>query len=427
MPKNFFIRSEFAKNVATLMTGATLAQAVPIAVSPILTRLYTPEDFGILALFVSVTAIFGVIVSGKYELAILIPDEDEDAVNIAALCFVMTVVASIILMLAAIFLNDNITVMLGNDKISFWLYFVPAVVFFLGTFNILRYMSIRYKDFRNIAVSRTVVAIVSASIKLVFGFFSSGVIGLMAGTVLARFSGMMALLRVLWKKKGLMNKISSDEIRKQASRYADFPKFSLPAGLANTLSLNLNSVFITSLFSTAILGQFSLVQKIVGLPTSLIAQSVSDAYFQKATEERRKLGNAGNIFRKISKALLLISIVMFLVLFFLGEELFVFVFGAAWGPAGYYARIVALLFSIRLVVVPLSITFSVFEKQKYNLYTTLSQLMILLSIFFISWLYSLKIETFLIVYTGGMSLFYVAVYYVAYKIASEGVEVEKNT
>jgi len=44
------LKSEFAKNVLTLMTGTTIAQAIPIAISPILTRIYTPEDFGVFAL-----------------------------------------------------------------------------------------------------------------------------------------------------------------------------------------------------------------------------------------------------------------------------------------------------------------------------------------------------------------------------------------
>ena len=78
-------KSEFTRNVLTLMTGTTIAQAIPIAISPILTRLYTPKDFGVLALFVAITSIFGSIANGRYELAIMLPKKDEDAVNILAL------------------------------------------------------------------------------------------------------------------------------------------------------------------------------------------------------------------------------------------------------------------------------------------------------------------------------------------------------
>lgn len=83
--KRFLSKSEFLRNVLTLMTGTTIAQAIPIANTPILTRLYTLADFGLLALFVAVTSILGSIANGRYEMAIMLPKKDEDAINIAAL------------------------------------------------------------------------------------------------------------------------------------------------------------------------------------------------------------------------------------------------------------------------------------------------------------------------------------------------------
>ena len=77
--------SESTKNILTLMSGTVLAQAIPIAITPILSRIYTEEDFGILAIYVSIATIVSVIATGRYEMAILLPREDEDAINIAAL------------------------------------------------------------------------------------------------------------------------------------------------------------------------------------------------------------------------------------------------------------------------------------------------------------------------------------------------------
>ena len=118
-------KSEFSKNVLTLMTGTTIAQAIPIAISPILTRIYTPEDFGVLALFVAITTIFGTIANARYELAIMLPKKDEDAINIFALGFIITCFISLILLILVLVFNDYFTKLLGNDEISFWLYFVP--------------------------------------------------------------------------------------------------------------------------------------------------------------------------------------------------------------------------------------------------------------------------------------------------------------
>ena len=79
MLKHLKPKSEFGRNVLTLMTGTTIAQAIPIAISPILTRIYTPEDFGVFALYISISTIFAVIVTGRYELAIMLPKKNKDA------------------------------------------------------------------------------------------------------------------------------------------------------------------------------------------------------------------------------------------------------------------------------------------------------------------------------------------------------------
>ena len=78
-------KSEFSRNVLTLMTGTTIAQAIPIAISPILTRIYTPEEFGVFALYLSIIMLFSSLVAGKYELSILIPKHDKNAKNLVLL------------------------------------------------------------------------------------------------------------------------------------------------------------------------------------------------------------------------------------------------------------------------------------------------------------------------------------------------------
>jgi len=100
-------KSEFSRNVLTLMTGTTIAQAIPIAISPIVTRIYTPEDFGIFALFIAIITIFGSIANGRYELAIMLPKKDEDAINIFALGFIIISVMSLFLLILVVISYSN--------------------------------------------------------------------------------------------------------------------------------------------------------------------------------------------------------------------------------------------------------------------------------------------------------------------------------
>jgi O-antigen/teichoic acid export membrane protein len=137
------LKSEFTRNVLTLMTGTTIAQAIPIAISPILTRIYSPEDFGVFALFVAITSIFGTIANGRYELAIMLPKKDEDAINIFALGFIITTFISLLLLILVLIFQDKIVDILKNEDIRVWLYFVPLAVFFVGLYNILNYFNNR--------------------------------------------------------------------------------------------------------------------------------------------------------------------------------------------------------------------------------------------------------------------------------------------
>ena len=148
MLERFKTKSEFSKNVLTLMTGTTIAQAIPVAISPILTRIYTPDDFGVFALFMAITAIFGSISTGRYDLAIMLPKKDEDAINIFALGFIITSSISFVLLVVVFIFQEYFVFFLKNEEIGVWLYLVPVSVFFIGTFNILSYFNIRKKNYK---------------------------------------------------------------------------------------------------------------------------------------------------------------------------------------------------------------------------------------------------------------------------------------
>ena len=125
-------KSEFSRNVLTLMTGTTIAQAIPIAISPILTRIYTPEDFGVVALFMAIVMIFGSIISARYEFAIMLPEKEVDAINLVALSILIMIIISFTLFMIIIFNIDLFTKLLKNNELRLWLYFIPLIVFFWG-------------------------------------------------------------------------------------------------------------------------------------------------------------------------------------------------------------------------------------------------------------------------------------------------------
>src|SRR5690606_10440995 len=132
----------------------SIAQAIPIAVSPILTRLYSPEDFGIYALFLAIMAVVSSIASGRYELAIVLPSDDEDAFNIAALCLLIAAGVSLLLLLVVLAFGYKIALALETPSLYLWLYVLPLVIFVSALWNVLNYLNTRFQNYTDIAVSQ---------------------------------------------------------------------------------------------------------------------------------------------------------------------------------------------------------------------------------------------------------------------------------
>lgn len=410
MITRFKPKSEFSRNVLTLMTGTTIAQAIPIAISPILTRIYTPEDFGVFALFVAVSSIFGSIANGRYELAIVLPRKDEDAINIFALGLIISTCMTIVLLVLVVIFNKQLARILGDEDIAFWLYLVPISVFFTGLWNVLNYFNNRRKNYKDMRNATIVKSIVTAIIQLSVGFAKQGAAGLISGQLISQFFANTKLAMNITKDKALTTKVSKVRIIALSKRYKDFPKFSLWASLANTLSHNLTNILISTLYSVGALGFYSLVQRVLGMPSSLVGSSIGQVFYQQATKEKQQTGKAIITFNSTVKKLLMIGVPSFGVLYFIIEDLFAFVFGKEWRVAGVYAQILVPLFFIRFVVSTVSLLNSIFEKNLNGLYIQLILLSTMMVLFLYASFNNIIIEDFLKIMTCILFIEFILLY-----------------
>jgi len=405
-------KSEFSRNVLTLMTGTTIAQAIPIAISPILTRIYTPKDFGVFSLFIAITSIFGSIANGRYELAIMLPKKDEDAINIFALGFIITIAISLFLLLLVILFQDNFVEILKNKEIGGWLYFVPVAVFFTGLFNVLNYFNNRRKNYKDIANATILKSIVLSIVQLSIGFMKQGVSGLISGQLLSQFAANTKLLKNILKDKALISKISKVKIIALAKRYKDFPKYSMWAGLANTSSTNFTNILISSFYSVSTLGFYSLVQRILGMPSSLMGGAIGQVFFQQATKEKQETGSATVSFNNTLKKLIVIGLPVFTLLYFTVEDLFAFIFGEEWRVAGTYAKILIPLFAIRFVIAPLTVMNIIFKKNHIGMYWQFSMLAVNIIVIYVSYILNYSFINYLYLSTLFISLEYLLILYI---------------
>jgi O-antigen/teichoic acid export membrane protein len=378
------------------MTGTTIAQAIPIAISPILTRLYTPEDFGMFALYMSVASVISVVATGRYELAIMLPKKDEDAINIVALSILISFFVSFMALLIVFSFNAQITSLLGNPEISSWLYFIPLSVFLTGVYQSFNYWSNRKKEYKRLATSRVIQSGATATTNLGMGFGGFGSSGLILGGVLGQGVATAFLGRLVIKEDiKVFQKIKKLKIFALGKRYKKLPIFNLPNALIDSFRLSGIMILIAKFFTTATLGQFSLAWKMVQIPMSLIGASLSQVFFQKVASAKKSDLNS-LIKRYLTKALL-VSTPIFLIIYFFATDIFIVVFGENWKLAGEVASIMSPWLLLNFLTTPMANIFIILNRQEIVLIVSIFYMLVPISILLVQrggeFLYSIKLIT----------------------------------
>lgn len=413
--KRIISNSDFLKNLFTLLTGTTIAQALPILLSPILTRIYTPEDFGVLAIFISLSAIFGTVANLRYELAVLLPEKDEEAMSIVYLGSIISSILTVCLMIFLLFFHDWVIIILKENRLSGWLYFIPFVVFFTGLYNMFNYYNTRIKEYKSIAVSKVFKSVSMMFFQLLFGFINIMKGGLMLGFGTSNLFGNMKLLRNTIKNKELLKSVTSKSIKDAAKKYRKFPYFTFPATLANLLSTEFTNVLISTVFNVSTLGFYSLSYRVLGMPSSIIGGSVGQVFMQEASNERIRTGKADVIFKSVMRKLLYLGVPVFGILFIFSEDLIAFIFGETWRIAGVYSQIMIPLLFMRFIAAPISTSLIVFEQQLTSMFWQFGLLFLSMLSIGLAFILKLDFITFLYIFVSTLVVYYIFLIYLSYK------------
>lgn len=401
MIKKLKPKPEFSRNVLTLMTGTTIAQAIPIMISPILTRIYTPEDFGIFALYMSIASLFATVSTGRYSLAIMLPKKDEDAINIVVLSIFIACFISIILLIIVFLFNKEIANLLGHAEISSWLYLIPFTVFLSGIYQSFTYWSNRNKQYKRLATNRIIQSGVTGSANLGMGFSGFGASGLIVGGVFGQAIATSVLGKILWREDNKLIKYANRlKILAMIKKHKKLPLLNLPNALIDSFRLSGINILIAKFFTTATLGQFSLAWRMVQAPMSLIGGSFSQVFFQKVASVDKV--DLNRIVKKFIIKVSLIASPMFLVIYIFSVDIFRVVFGENWELAGEAASIMTPWLFLNFLSSPLSTIFIVLNKQEVMLVFSILFMIIPLSI--IIFLKSLNFLDVLAVVTVIMSM-----------------------
>lgn len=368
MLRKLLPKSTYARNVITLMTGTGIAQAIPIAISPILTRLYSPQEFGMFALYMAVVAVVSVLVTGRYELAILLPRQDRDAIHIAALAAGLSVAVSAVLLVLVALFNQPMARWLGAPELAHWLYWVPASTLLMGIYQSLNYWSNRKAQYRRLAISRTVQSGTGSLAQLGCGYAGAGATGLVSGQITGQALATVVLARLIWREDSqLIQAIDGKRIAALARRHVDFPKFMILGQLANTVSGSMPIFLLTAFFGASIAGFYSLSQRVIVAPMSLIGGAIGDVYRSEAARFYNENGNCIELFGKTFIKLVLISSFISVPIIFFGPPIFALIFGESWREAGEVASILGVMIFFQGISSPMSQTILLAKMQAFDL------------------------------------------------------------
>ena len=365
--KNLLPKSGFARNVGMLAGGTALGQGIVILASPVLTRLYTPEDFGYLAVYAALLAIIVVVGSLRYQLAIPLPETDEDAFNLLALSFIALLVVTGLISLILWGFGAEFFDLLNAGVLLPYLWLLPIGLLGAGAYQALSYWAIRKNTFRHLAVTKLTQGVGLVIAQVALGLFKLGPMGLIVGDVVGRVAGSGTLARLTFRT-GLWKSLSLNRLKQNAIRYRRFPILSSGSALLNSVGLQLPSLMLLVFYGPQVAGWFSLSQRIIGIPMTLLGTSVSQVYVGKAAQlARESPSQLRSLFYKTASRLFLLAALPSLALMLFGPWLFALVFGSSWLQSGHYMRILAPMFLIQLSVVPLSQTLNILERQELQL------------------------------------------------------------
>ena len=366
----------FARSVTLLAGGTALGQAITVLASPVLTRLYTPGDFGILAVYSSILGILSVIASWRYELAIPLPEQDEDAVNLVVLSLGIVVLMSLLVGLGAWLLGSQVVRWLNAPGLQPYLWLLPIGMLLVGSYQVFNYWAIRKKAFTTIARTKLYQGFGTSFTQILSGFINPSPLGLLLGQVVGQSAGVSTLSKTFWKPHGnFLHAINSINLSKMLKRYQRFPLFSSWASVYNSLSMQLPTLVLSALFGGTITGFYMLAYRVLWMPTQLLSQATTQVLLSAGIEARRQ-GNVPNLVTSLFKRLVLVGLPYFFFIGLIAPELTILVFGEDWRETGIVIQWLTPWIFMVFVTSPLSAFSVVLEKQRQE---ATFQLMLLVS------------------------------------------------
>lgn len=404
MRLNKFIGDSFL-----MILSSGIAQVILIITTPIITRLYSPTEFGEFTIFSNIAMILIPIINARYDLLIVNTKNDRSANILSQISFLISLL--ILLILIPIF------------AISAWLYpnfildfiFIIIMLFLVSLTNIFTNYLNKERKYKVLSLINVFRAGSMALLQIIFGLLALGSLGLIIGFSLSYIAGITLGYKTFKKHFNIVR--DKEETKALFLENKNQLVYSTPSILLNSLSFSVVVFFIGILYTNTEVGIYGMAIRVLGIPVTIISLGLSKIFMQQANGYYIEYGNFRNLLLKFSSILVIVSIILYVPLYLFSEELVNILLGHSWVDAITVIKIVIPLFVIRLIVSTVSLSVIVLQKQQLELILQALFLIGTTATFVISKMLNLTFLNFVsintVVLIVSYMIFFIALYYFA--------------
>ena len=405
----------FLRRVAVLSSGTIVGQLVLLLATPLLTRLYSPAEFGAFAVFSALTAILGTVICLRYEQAIPIVAE-ADVAALVGISLASTLLLNLLLAGLVLLAGPALADLMGAPDLAGLLWLLPASMLLWGLTLPLTMVSLRRGAFRGNALNKTLQMGSQAAGQLGLGLAGTGVGGLVVGYCVGyvvRLGHFLLLLKPAeWRR---LRAVRRRQLVQLARAHRAYPLLATPAALLQASTQMLPTVLVALLYGPAMAGWFGLAQRMLELPVRLLGMTTSQVFLTEIG--RSDAAVVHRLFVTTSRRFLVLGLIGMAPLLLLGPWLFALVFGEAWRPAGILVQCLVPAQLARFVVVPVSQVLNVLQRQDLHLFAAALNLLAMAASFAAGWWLGLGAATVVLLFSLSSTLAWLVYFLLAWRIA----------
>jgi len=416
------------RGMLTLAAGGVAAKVIGLASIPVLTRIYTPEQMGILSTFTAIVALLAPFGTLRYVAGLPVPRKDATAINLLFLSLVVLVSFTLLLSAGAWGFG---ALLLSKAELTSLISYLPLIVlgvFLSGFYEMLTLWATRKKEFRTLALSQANQAISGNLLKIALGFLGFKTAGLIIGQVAQIGGGVLPLFRILIPQlMQFKDRIRLARMRKMAKLFRDMPQYRLPSQFLLMASMQGPALLSAHIYGMETAGQLGLALTALALPINLLGTTTGNAYFSEISNIGRS--NPKKILaisKDVTKRLFFLSMIPALLLMIVGPWIFTVAFGERWTQAGEFARILSIYLAFQFISSPLGNALTLFRRQDILLKMNFVRFIIILLIFSSAKIFEWNSEVALLIYSISLSIHYFASNRMIFRIIRQNMNLKEG-